>query len=87
MADFGAVFSAEQPVALEPSLALSVDFISAAPNPSVSATWYYSMRAWNTNLSSFVHWRVPDSPDFLGTYSGYPTGDIQDAIVQKSEIY
>jgi len=86
MADFGAVFLAEQPVALEPSLELSVDFALGTPSGGIPSIRYYYMRAWNTNLSAYVHWRVPDEPDFVGTYSGYPTGDIQDATVLMFEM-
>jgi hypothetical protein len=36
----------------------------------------YSMKAYNTVLLQFVFWFAADFPDFVGTQSGYPPGDL-----------
>lgn len=43
----------------------------------------YYMRAYNTNLSTYVDWIVNDSPDTTGTYSGYTPGDLTNIIVNR----
>jgi hypothetical protein len=48
----------------------------------------FSMRAWNTNLSEFVTWEVELQPDFVGTYSGYPTIDLENiAVVDRVRMF
>lgn len=43
----------------------------------------YYMRAFNTNLSQYVDWTVNDAPDTSGTYSGYPTNQLTNIIVNR----
>jgi len=45
----------------------------------------YFMWAWNTNLTQYVYWQSVGSPDFTGSGSGYPTGDLADIAVLKVE--
>jgi hypothetical protein len=44
----------------------------------------YDMRAWNTNLTSHVTWRVSGTPDFTGASSPYPPGDLTDIQVANT---
>lgn len=43
----------------------------------------YYMRAYNTVLSQFVDWVVNDTPDTSGTFSGYPTGNLTNIVVNR----
>lgn len=42
------------------------------------------MRAYNTTLSTYVDWIVNDAPDTTGTYSGYPTNQLVNIIVNRT---
>lgn len=43
----------------------------------------YYMRAYNTTLSTYVEWIVNDAPDTTGTFSGYPTNQLTQIIVNR----
>lgn len=43
----------------------------------------YYMRAYNTTLSQYVEWVVNDAPDSIGTFSGYPTNQLVNIIVNR----
>jgi len=43
----------------------------------------YYMRAFNTSLSQYVDWIVNDAPDTSGTFSGYPTNQLTNIIVNR----
>lgn len=47
---------------------------------------YYTMRAYNTNLSKYVTWEVVNEPDLTAFYSGYPLIDLNDIGVIKVDI-
>lgn len=44
----------------------------------------YYMRAFNTSLSQYVDWIVNDTPDNVGTYSGYSPGNLTNITVNKT---
>lgn len=44
----------------------------------------YYMRAYNTTLATYVDWIVNDAPDTTGTYSGYPTNQLVNIIVNRT---
>lgn len=44
----------------------------------------YYMRAYNTVLTTYVDWIVNDTPDITGEYSGYPTNQLTNIIVNKT---
>lgn len=43
----------------------------------------YHMRAYHTSLLAYVDWVVNDTPDTLGTYSGYSTSDLTNIAVKR----
>jgi hypothetical protein len=43
----------------------------------------YYMRAYNTTLSQFVDWIVNDAPDTTGNFSGYPTNQLSNIVVNR----
>jgi hypothetical protein len=47
---------------------------------------YYTMRAYNTNLSKYVTWESVNEPDLTAFYSGYPLIDLNDIGVIKVDI-
>jgi len=47
---------------------------------------FYTMRAYNTNLSKYVTWEVVNEPDTTGDFSGYPVIDLQDIGVVVVDI-
>lgn len=43
----------------------------------------YYMRAYNTTLSQFVDWIVNDAPDTTGNFSGYPSNQLSNIVVNR----